>query len=516
MKVSVRRINAIAVATAGLLTTQTVTAGVLFTHNGTQFLWETPSGWTGGTGIPDQTTEDARLLSSNTGLAVRTNINIGGIRGEIGSQPIIDQPGGSLTLHGIAPGGTTFFTNSSLDRLTILNGGVFANSGSSNLTINRLNVFGTGRFRNTANALGRLDLIGPNTKSFSGNAEMDNQGTLKLGSQLNVEQNAIINNRLGGTFTQTTGFTILRNSSRFLNDATFNNNAAALVTTDFSLFVNSGDFTQTSGFTRIEGASTFNNTGTYRHNGGTTDVWGAAILENSSLFEHNAGTLTLRLGGTFNNIGDAQINGGTIQVDAGSTINGIGFATLNGGTLNVNGEMIQTGFGGLFAGLTMNGGTLAGGGVVRADILNAGGTVGPGNSPGTLTVDGDYTQGAAGTLAMEIDSLLAFDVLDIMGDAALDGILDLQVDAAYAASAQNGDTFTIIEWDSFSGAFSSVTGLNFAANKFFTLDYGATGLTLTVNGETIATPEPGAIGLLGASFASFWIARRRKLARKAR
>ena len=112
---------------------------------------------------------------------------------------------------------------------------------------------------------------------------------------------------------------------------------------------------------------------------------------------------------------------------------------------------------------------------------------------------------------MEIASLLSFDVLDISGSAMLDGILDLTVDAGYAATAQDGDTFTIVEWDSFSGAFATVNGLNFATGKFFTLDYGATGLTLTVNAETVVgVPEPGMLALFGLGIAGIGVVRRRQ------
>jgi hypothetical protein len=91
------------------------------------------------------------------------------------------------------------------------------------------------------------------------------------------------------------------------------------------------------------------------------------------------------------------------------------------GTTTINGQMIQTG-------VTINGGT-----------------VGPGTPPGKLTMEDDFTQGPDGTLAIEIDSLSLFDILAIQDAADLDGTLDLQVDAGYAASAQDGNTFTIIE-----------------------------------------------------------------------
>ena len=248
---------------------------------------------------------------------------------------------------------------------------------------------------------------------------------------------------------------------------------------------------------------------TFNLNGGELNITSGGGLINSGFYNQTSGMARVLNSGTFQNDQDITLEGGTFQVDAGGIVNGIGRTTLNGGTLRLNGEIDQTTGLGTPTGLTINGGLLEGSGIFRGNIHNAGGAVGPGNSPGTLTIDGDYTQGTGGSLSMEIDSLLSFDVLDIMGSATLDGPLDLQVDAAYAASAQDGDMFTIIKWDSFSGAFSSVTGLNFAANKFFTLDYGATGLTLTVNGQTIATPEPGMIVLFGMGLADMGFTRRR-------
>lgn len=125
MTTSFTRFAAIATATAGILTAQSAAAGVLFTHNGGNTIWEIPSNWTGGTGVPDQPTEDARI-SSGVFTTIRTNINIGGIESEPFGQVAVGTYAGatgSLTLHGITPGGTTPFTSSTLNRLLIEGGG---------------------------------------------------------------------------------------------------------------------------------------------------------------------------------------------------------------------------------------------------------------------------------------------------------------------------------------------------------------------------------------------------------
>lgn len=282
--------------------------------------------------------------------------------------------------------------------------------------------------------------------------------------------------------------------------------------------INSGSFPQggTSVNVQNQGLLIFRDSGSLQTTAceflSLTDSGGVFFEDGTASTVHDGGWLSMNSNdrasitdnSSLTNNGFITQSSGTIEIESGSTLDGTGTTVVSGGAFHVNGLAVQSG-------VTITGGTLLGSGVVRSAVNNTGGTVGPGNSPGTLTVDGNYTQGPAGTLAMEIDSLLAFDVLDISGSATLDGILDLTVDAGYAATAQDGDTFTIIEWDSFSGAFATVNGLNFATDKFFTLDYGTNGLTLTVNAEQVAAvPEPGMIALFGLGLAGIAFSRRRR------
>lgn len=117
-----------------------------------------------------------------------------------------------------------------------------------------------------------------------------------------------------------------------------------------------------------------------------------------------------------------------------------GTLEVGGGGLQVN-EVIQSGgLTDVFSGaqlqtsaLTLNGGELRGGGTILGDIFNVAGTVRPGSSPGSLTIVGDYTQGASGTLVMEIAGNApgsSHDYLGIDATATLDGTLTV-VDAGY-------------------------------------------------------------------------------------
>ena len=116
------------------------------------------------------------------------------------------------------------------------------------------------------------------------------------------------------------------------------------------------------------------------------------------LVKNSTGTLILSGNNTFN--GTTAINAGTLQVD--------GF--IGSGNTLVNGL-----------------GTLSGSGVLGGNLLNSG-VVSPGVSsgsfsPGKLTVNGNYTQGAVGTLVIQVNGKKAgdFDVVAVGGAANLGG-----------------------------------------------------------------------------------------------
>lgn len=77
--------------------------------------------------------------------------------------------------------------------------------------------------------------------------------------------------------------------------------------------------------------------------------------------------------------------------------------------------------------LVGTGGTLAGTGTINGHVFNLGGTVGPGFSPGTMSINGDFHLGSGGSLDLEIGGLAAglYDQLLVNGDVVLDGTLNL-------------------------------------------------------------------------------------------
>jgi hypothetical protein len=196
---------------------------------------------------------------------------------------------------------------------------------------------------------------------------------------------------------------------------------------------------------------------------------------------------TLALGNAASSTGTYDLQGGTLTADTIDTVNpGSAAFSFTGGTLAV--------------------GTFIG------DLANDGGILAPGASPGTTVVQGDYTQGATGTLSIELGGTGAgsFDVLQVIGTATLAGDLDVAFWNGFSAAA--GDSFDIVSATNLLGGFDALnlatlgTGLLWDVAYLYDQDLAGTDyVRLSVQ----AVPEPHMcamtlVGLVGMA------ARRRK------
>ena len=226
-------------------------------------------------------------------------------------------------------------------------------------------------------------------------------------------------------------------------------------------------------------------------------------FSNSTLNVNSSLTVT-NAGNSFGGGADSAINVGavgSIHVDPGSggsptifvPIVNAGTVTISSGTLFANGGLTQTAgtttvaSGAQITGSVMlSGGTLKGGGTLGGAVSNTGGTVAPGNSPGTLTIVGDYTQGPGGKLAEEITGTTPgtqFDRLLVGGALTLDGTLAIDSTSFTPAST---DTFKIIAGaSSRTGTFAALTGATINGATY-SARYDTDGVTLLVSG----TPPP--------------------------
>jgi outer membrane autotransporter protein len=138
--------------------------------------------------------------------------------------------------------------------------------------------------------------------------------------------------------------------------------------------------------------------------------------QNSTVF---SGVIT-GFGGSLTKVGT-----GTLTLTGMNTYTGP--TSVNGGSLIVDGSIAST------QTLVNPGGLLGGNGFLRAPIESSGGNlvnsgiVSPGDSLGTLTVSGNYTQSANGTLRIEVAGVAPnqHDLLAVGGHASLAGTLQL-------------------------------------------------------------------------------------------
>ncbi|MEQ8659551.1 MAG: VPLPA-CTERM sorting domain-containing protein, partial [Gammaproteobacteria bacterium] len=158
--------------------------------------------------------------------------------------------------------------------------------------------------------------------------------------------------------------------------------------------------------------------------------------------------------------------------------------------------------------LVVDGGVLTGGGTIIGDVANNAGIVAPGNSPGTLTIDGDYAQGAAATLLIEIAGFADFDVLAVSGSAQLGGELAVSLAAGYLPGV--GASFDILLANDINGVFANGQFVD-AGRAVFEILYldGLDGDIVRLT-TVSAVPLPAGVWLLlGALGTLFARARRR-------
>lgn len=204
--------------------------------------------------------------------------------------------------------------------------------------------------------------------------------------------------------------------------ATITNNAGGIL---------SGD----TGILTTTGTSTVFNAGTITGTGGTAIQFGGAnnvltvspgsVINGTVL---GTGTDAFRLGGTGTGSFDvsaigpaAQYRGFTSVAKTGDstwTLAGTNSAalpvTVQQGRLAVNGSLANSPF-------TVVGGILGGNGTIGSVVAQSGGTIGPGNSIGTLNVAGNVTFQSGSFYQVEVNAAGQLDKIAATGTAALQG-----------------------------------------------------------------------------------------------
>ncbi len=248
-----------------------------------------------------------------------------------------------------------------------------------------------------------------------------------------------------------------------LGSLTINSSGAA---TDLRLATDtvlSGNGTLTSSNTQAN--RFYGNGGTRLTNGAGHTIRGAMQLGVNLIGITNQGTINADAsqGTTIDAAGAGFDNQGALLVTGGNVVIGDGPFTTSGTVIvntgrrldRVANDFVQTGGTVLANGeievannvYTLQGGTLGGSGVVDANVVNSGGIMSPGNSAGTLTIDGSYTQQAGGTFDFEvggIDNPSQNDTLNLTaaGSATLGGTIRISRLNGFVPNINQG--FTIV------------------------------------------------------------------------
>lgn len=208
----------------------------------------------------------------------------------------------------------------------------------------------------------------------------------------------------------------------------------------------------------------------------------------------------------------SSINVNTIFVDEYNTVNILGSVICdqiyirsnstvdvsNGQTINLNNVILQGGKLITSSFSIPSGETFSGSGTIEANLTNAG-TLSPGSSPGTITIDGDFTQESTGTLAIELGGTTSgtqYDQLVVTGEAVLDGTLDVSLYNEFSPSL--GESFTILTYTSHTGSFDTLNLPTLGLGLAWKIAYESTAVTLTVvesggsiSGEVTYTGDEG-------------------------
>lgn len=286
-------------------------------------------------------------------------------------------------------------------------------------------------------------------RDFSGDVEINN-GTLALvdrgnlrnsevtiGEQGTFDVSAVTRDRVTVTAIHGGGSVVLGDKAlRLLN---VSDSFRGTISGTGSLSVGGSQFT-------VRGPSTFTGTTILDQGTGLVFVDVGTLLGN---IEVNSGLITFDRGGTFNYGGSIIGLGGISHIGQGLTnLSGDnslfeGVADIYNGLLAINGA-----FGGS---VDVHGGILGGSGTILGDLIQRSkGLVAPGNSIGTLTVEGDYSIDR-GTI--EIEAVLAGDYastdqLIVKGDASGRGYVRVLNQGGLGSETTNGLRFLTVHGDS--------------------------------------------------------------------
>ncbi len=230
---------------------------------------------------------------------------------------------------------------------------------------------------------------------------------------------------------------------------------------------------------------------------------GITVELNGSL-EAGGGDVTVEGDNTFRGTGRVSRN---IYFQDGGDKNPEGIVKLNG-DLKFGAIVSVNSTGGTGNATILDGGTLMGAGVIGGVVtVQSGGTLSPGNSPGTLTINNDLFLDAGSTTVMEIGGTGTDEFDRVVGIQTLDFGGTLVIALSNDFNPQVDDVFQLFDFDTREGVSE------FDAYDFAALSGGKSWDTSLLYSDGIISviPEPSTwLWLVVLGGATFVVARRRR------
>ena len=270
------------------------------------------------------------------------------------------------------------------------------------------------------------------------------------------------------------GKLVLRPGARLETPADFANAGSLEAEQGSSILIN-GTFDSVG---ELRGHGTQIQTGKLNNRGHMVLDRGASLV--AQRFATNTGHLELR---------EATGNGGQIFANAPGAVLILDNANLNAVVLSMQG-------------------TLRGAGVLNGEVHQFG-TLAPGQSPGTIEINGDFIAEHGSTLSIEFAGLEEdeFDVLEVHGDATLGGTLEIRFLDGYLP--KRGDLLAFLAVDgALEGAFMQILFPGLAPGFDFTPQFVDGKFAIAALSDASAVPLPASLVLLGGGIAV--LARRRR------
>ena len=290
--------------------------------------------------------------------------------------------------------------------------------------------------------------------------------------------------------------------STLLNRSISNNGTVALLESPFTTYTFTGEISGTGAFIKT-GTNTLILSGSNSYSGmtivegGVLRVTSTTAIPSQSAVQVISGA-TLDISGISQSVGSLSGNAGVTTgsntvftigtnnsnatfagaISGSGTVqkvgNGVwtvsGSNTYTGGTRLLGGTILVNGS--LQSDVLVMAGILGGGGIIHGNVTNQA-MVSPGNSPGVLTIAGNYTQSSTGSLLIQIASPTSYDQLVISGTADLGGTLLV----SHVGNTQlRGSIYTFLTAASgISGTFADISS---ASLLKLTVIYGANSVEL--------------------------------------